>query len=56
MVLAGLDILLFCSLKFQGFFASAEKQYWAEPHEDMIRLYDEDTGFGGEDNEGQVRN
>ena len=30
---------------FYGFFASAEKQYWAEPHEDMIRLYDEDDGF-----------
>ncbi|CBY10417.1 unnamed protein product [Oikopleura dioica] len=34
---------------FYGFFASAEKQYWAEPHEDMIRLYDDDNGFGGED-------
>ena len=30
---------------FYGFFASAEKQYWAEPHEDIIRLYDEDDGF-----------
>ena len=33
---------------FYGCFASAEKQYWAEPHEDMIRLYEDDDNFDGE--------
>ena len=35
---------------FYAFFASGEKQYWAEPHEDMIRLYEDEDGLGGEDN------
>ena len=34
---------------FYGLFASAEKQYWAEPHEDMIRLYEDEDGFGSEE-------
>ena len=34
---------------FYGFFASGEKQIWAEPHEDMIKLCDQQyDDFDGE--------
>ena len=34
---------------FYGFFASAEKQVWAEPHADMIKLVDDLDEFDGEE-------
>ena len=33
---------------FYGFFASGEKQVWAEPHEDMIKLCEQYDDFDGE--------
>ena len=33
---------------FYAFFASGEKQIWAEPHEDMIKLCEQYDDFDGE--------
>ena len=38
---------------FYGFFASGEKQIWAEPHEDMIKLCEQYDDFDGEVAEGK---
>ena len=37
---------------FYGFFASGEKQIWAEPHADMIKLCENEDDFDGEDTGG----